>query len=302
MEIKNPLEVIIIGGSYAGLSAAMTLGRAMRKVLVIDSGKPCNAQTPHSHNFITHDGETPAEIAGKAKAQVLKYPTVEFLNDRVISAEKSGLRFELKTESGKKLNAKKLVFATGLKDRMPEIEGFAACWGISVIHCPYCHGYEVRHQKTAILANGNDALHFAQILSNWTKELVLFTNGPISLDPDQQAQLTKHGISWMETPVSQLIHTNGQIKSLVLSDGQEHAFNVMYARIPFDQHSRLPQELGCTLTDQGFLQVDELQHTNRPGIYAAGDNATMLRAVSQAVAAGMRAGAAINYDLIQESW
>ncbi|NQX38882.1 Thioredoxin reductase [Pedobacter steynii] len=302
MEIKNPLEVIIIGGSYAGLSAAMTLGRAMRKVLVIDSGKPCNAQTPHSHNFITHDGETPAEITGKAKAEVLKYPTVEFLNDRVISAQKSGLCFELKTESGKKLSAKKLVFATGLKDRMPEIAGFAACWGISVIHCPYCHGYEVRHQKTAILANGNDALHFAQVLSNWTKELVLFTNGLISLDPDQQAQLTKHGISWIETPVSQLIHSDGQIKHLVLSDGQEHAFNVMYARIPFDQHSSLPQELGCTLTEHGFLQVDELQHTSISGIYAAGDNATMLRAVSQAVAAGMRAGAAINYDLIMESW
>ena len=302
MEINNSLEVVIIGGSYAGLSAAMTLGRAMRKVLIIDSGRPCNAQTPHSHNFITHDGETPAEIVRKAKAQVLKYPTVEFLNDRVISAEKSGGHFELKTESGKKLSAKKLVFATGLKDRMPDIPGFADCWGISVIHCPYCHGYEVRHQKTAMLANGNDALHFAQVLSNWTKELVLFTNGPISLDPDQQAQLTKHGISWIETPVSHLIHTDGQLKGLVLKDGEAHAFNVMYARIPFDQHSRLPQELGCTLTEQGFLQVDELQHTTIPGIYAAGDNTTMLRAVSQAVAAGMRAGAAINYDLIMESW
>lgn len=302
MEINNPLEVIIIGGSYAGLSAAMTLGRAMRKVLVIDSGQPCNAQTPHSHNFITHDGETPAEIVRKAKAQVLKYPTVEFLNDRVISAEKSGASFELKTESGKKLRAKKLVFATGLKDRMPDIPGFAECWGISVIHCPYCHGYEVRHQRTAMLANGNDALHFAQVLSNWTKELVLFTNGPISLDADQQAQLIKHGVSWIEAPLSHIIHQNGQLTHLVLKDGQEHAFAVMYARIPFDQHSSLPQELGCALTGQGFLEVDELQHTNIPGIYAAGDNTTMMRAVSQAVAAGMRAGAAINYDLIVESW
>lgn len=302
MENSNPLEVIIIGGSYAGLSAAMTLGRAMRKVLVIDSGKPCNAQTPHSHNFITQDGETPAEIVRNAKAQVLKYPTIEFLNDLVISAEKSGALFTLKTASGKKLSAKKLVFATGLKDRMPDIPGFADCWGISVIHCPYCHGYEVRDQKTALLSNGNDAFHFAQVLSNWTKELVLFTNGPIGLDADQQAQLIKHDISWIETPISHVIHENGQLKSLVLKDGQEHAFGVMYARIPFDQHTSLPQELGCALTEQGFLQVDELQHTNIPGIYAAGDNTTMMRAVSQAVAAGMRAGAAINHDLITASW
>lgn len=302
MEIENSFEVVIIGGSYAGLSAGMTLGRAMRKVLIVDSGRPCNAQTPHSHNFITHDGEAPAEIAAKAKEQVLKYPTVGFLEDLVIAAKKSATGFELKTESGKTLSAKKLVFATGLKDRMPDIPGFADCWGISVIHCPYCHGYEVRHQKTALLANGNEAFHFAQVLSNWTKELVLFTNGPVTLDQDQQVQLTKHGITWIETPLSHLTHTDGRMNSLVLNDGSEHAFSVMYARIPFDQHTALPQELGCVLTEQGYLQVDEFQHTSVPGIYAAGDNSTMLRAVSQVVSAGMRAGAILNHELITESW
>lgn len=302
MEDKNTRDVIIIGGSFAGLSAAMTLGRAMRNVLIIDSGKPCNAQTPHSHNFITQDGETPAEITKIAKEQVLKYPTVSFLNDKVLSGKKIDGHFELQTESGQVLIAKKLLFATGIKDRMPDMEGFAACWGISVIHCPYCHGYEVSRQKTALLANGHDALHFAQVLSNWTKELVLFTNGPITLDEEQQGQLTKHGIKWIETPVSHLLHTGGQLNALVLSDGQEHAFKVMYARIPFDQHTDVPADLGCTLNEQGYLQVDEMQHTSVPGIYAAGDNTSSVRAIAIAVAAGMRSGAAINYDLIADSW
>src|SRR5690606_408454 len=138
---KN-FDVIIIGGSYAGLSSAMTLGRALRNVLMIDSGKPCNRQTPHSHNFITQDGEEPGTIAEKAKAQVLKYDTVKFLNDLAVSGKKTENGFVIATETGKEFATKKLVFATGVKDIMPGIKGFSECWGISVIHCPYCHGYE----------------------------------------------------------------------------------------------------------------------------------------------------------------
>ncbi|SHG33979.1 NAD(P)/FAD-dependent oxidoreductase [Pedobacter caeni] len=302
MKDSNLLDVIIIGGSYAGLSAGMTLGRAMRKVLIIDSGKPCNAQTPHSHNFLTLDGERPAEIARKAKEQVLAYPTVSFRNDLVISAKKPDGFFELTTASGEMFSARKLLFTTGVKDLMPDIKGFAACWGISVIHCPYCHGYEVRHQKTAVLINGNDAFHFAQILSNWTKELVLFTNGPITLDTEQQEQLKKNNIQWIETPVGRLLHTDGQLKSIVLSDGEEHSFSVMYARIPFEQHSSIPQELGCKLNEQGYLEVSEMQQTSVAGIYAAGDNTTMGRSVAIAVAAGVRSGSMINYELIMDSW
>lgn len=302
MKHNNILDVIIIGGSYAGLSAGMTLGRAMRKVLIIDSGKPCNAQTPHSHNFLTLDGERPAEIARKAKEQVLAYPTISFRNDLAISAKKQDGLFELTTGSGEVFSARKLLFTTGVRDLMPAIEGFDACWGISVIHCPYCHGYEVRHQRTAVLINGNDAFHFAQILSNWTKELVLFTNGPITLDAGQQEQLKKNDIQWIETPVSHLLHTDGQLKSIVLSDGEEHSFSVMYARIPFEQHSSIPQELGCLLNEQGYIEVSEMQQTSVAGVYAAGDNTTMGRSVAIAVAAGVRSGSMINYELVMDSW
>ena len=127
-------EVLIIGGSYGGLSAAMSLGRSLRKVLVIDSGNPCNASTPHSHNFVTHDGKTPAEIASIARSQVLFYKTVEFRNDAAVQGRKTTDGFEFILAPGKIVHRNKLIFATGIKDQLPDIPGFAACWGISVIH------------------------------------------------------------------------------------------------------------------------------------------------------------------------
>lgn len=169
MEQKH-FEVIIIGGSYSGLSAAMSLGRSLRQVLVIDSGLPCNRQTPHSHNFITQDGEKPAVISAKAKLQVDIYKTVQFYNGLAVKALKTESGFEIETESGVVFTSRKVLFATGVKDLLPEIEGFAACWGISVLHCPYCHGYEVKNEKTAIIANGEMGFEYAKLISNWTKD------------------------------------------------------------------------------------------------------------------------------------
>ncbi|MBL7931401.1 MAG: NAD(P)/FAD-dependent oxidoreductase, partial [Bacteroidia bacterium] len=160
MNEKNMFDVIIIGGSYSGLAAGLALGRALRKVLIIDSGLPCNRQTPHSHNFITHDGKTPAEISRMARGQVEKYETVTFLESTVIDGAKVGKGFEIKTEKGEVFKATKLIFATGIRDQMPDIEGFSECWGITAIHCPYCHGYEVWNQITGILANGAFAYEF----------------------------------------------------------------------------------------------------------------------------------------------
>ena len=135
MGTKN-FEVIIIGGSYAGLSAAMALGRSLRKVLVIDGGRPCNRQTPQSHNFITQDGVPPHQITAIAKEQLLQYKTVDFVHDLAVSAEKNKNGFSISTQSGNIVTAKKLIMATGIKDLIPKIKGFAECWGISMIHCP----------------------------------------------------------------------------------------------------------------------------------------------------------------------
>ena len=163
---SETFDVIIIGGSYSGLSAGLALGRSLRSVLIIDSGKPCNRQTPHSHNFLTQDGQTPAAIAAVGRQQVEKYETVKFFSGLATGGRKTSSGFEIQTDSGRNFTARKLIFASGIRDIMPAIDGFAECWGISVIHCPYCHGYEVRNQPTGILGNGEYAYEFSSFILN----------------------------------------------------------------------------------------------------------------------------------------
>lgn len=290
-------EVIIIGGSYSGLSAAMALGRASRKTLIIDSGEPCNRQTPHSHNFITHDGEAPAFISAKAKEEVLRYPTITFINDKAVTGTKTANGFEISTESGATYSAKKLLLATGVKDVMPNIDGFTQCWGISAIHCPYCHGYEVKGQKTALMANGPMAEHFLPLLLQWTKELTLFTNGKSTVSEEAAAKFSKHGIAIIETEIESIQHSNGYMESITLKNGEKHNLKVMYAKIPAVQHTFIPEDLGCTINEQGLIEVDEFKKTNISGVFASGDCTTMGRAVSMAVEAGTRAGVTINNEL-----
>jgi thioredoxin reductase len=295
-------EVIIIGGSYAGLAAATTLGRALRKVLVIDGGKPCNRQTPHSHNFLTRDGETPAAIADKAKEQLAKYKTVQTVTDFVIDGSKQQDGFKMLTLDGHTYTAQKLVFATGITDVMPPIMGFAKCWGISVIHCPYCHGYEVHHQPTGILANGDMGFDFAKLVSNWTDELTLFTNGASTLIAEQIQKIKAKNINIVEDEVQNIVHEDGRMKSVILQGDQEYPLTALYARLPFMQHSDLPKRLGCEFTDAGYIAVDGFNRTNIPGVYAAGDNASPMRAVANAVAAGVLAGASINKEMIDDGF
>jgi len=293
-------DVIIIGGSYAGLSAAMALGRAGRQALVIDSGLPCNRQTPYSHNFITQDGTAPAAIAALAKEQVLRYPTIRFISDTVTEARQQEGVFGITTTSGQQYAGHKLLFTTGIRDTMPSIPGFAECWGISVLHCPYCHGYEVKQQTTGILASGETAFEFAKLILNWTPDLTVYTNGPSGFTPEQVARLAQHHIKVISSPVAHLTHQKGYIQSITFEDGSTSSLKALYARLPFTQHCPLPASLGCDFNEMGLITVDGFQQTTVPGIYAAGDNTTPFRSVAAVVAAGTMAGAAINKTLIEE--
>jgi thioredoxin reductase len=223
MTNQKQFDVIIVGGSYSGLAAAMALGRALKNVLIIDSGKPCNRQTPHSHNFITHDGKTPKEIATLAKHQVEAYSTVKFFNGLATRGAKTESGFDIETASGETFSARKLIFATGIKDIMSDIEGYAECWGISVLHCPYCHGYEVRNERTGILGNGEYGFEFSGMISNWTKDLTLFTNGKSTLTAEQTATLEHHHIPIVEKEIEKLEHANGHLQKIIFK-GRHYLF------------------------------------------------------------------------------
>lgn len=302
MKEKNEYEVIIIGGSYSGLAAAMALGRSLRKVLVIDSGLPCNSQTPHSHNFLTQDGKPPKEIARLALQQVKKYNTVEFVNDLAVQAEKTENGFEIHTKSGRKSTSDKLVFATGIKDIMPGIEGFSECWGISVLHCPYCHGYEVKGLPTGVLGNGDSGFELAKLISNWTGDLIIFTNGNARFSSEQLTSLALRNIKIEERKIQKILHSQGRIESIVFKDNSEIPIQALYARLPFTQHCVLPENLGCAMTEEGYIKTDTLQNTSIPGIYACGDNCNRMRTVAHSVSSGTMAGMMLNKELIEENF
>src|SRR5690554_5231468 len=294
MKDSKYFEAIIIGGSYAGLSAAMSLGRSLRKVLIIDNGLPCNRQTPHSHNYLTQDGKTPKEVTTLAKQQVEKYDTIKFYKGLATSGTKTENGFEITTDANDKFSTKKLIFATGIKDVMPDIKGFSECWGISVIPCPYCHGYEYQNQNTGIIANGAAAFHLAPLIKNLTDKVTILTDGKADFDSEQIDKLKEHKIKVIETKISEIEHNNGYIQNVVFSDGTKMPFDVAYASISFVQHSDIPRSLGCEQTEHGYIKVDTFQKTNIEGVFACGDNSAMMRSIASAVYSGSLAGGMVN--------
>lgn len=293
-------EVIIIGGSYSGLSAAMALGRSLRKTLVIDSGKPCNEQTPHSHNFLTQDGKSPKEIAESAQKQVSEYETVHFHKGKATDAKKSENGFEITTEKGEKFHSKKLIIATGLVDEVPDIKGFKESWGISLIHCPYCHGYEYKGKKTGIIANGDKAVHISSLVKNLTEDVTILTQGKSNFTEEQIEKLKRNNIQIIEHEISELKHDNGIVESIIFSDQTEMKFEAVYGAFPFHQHSDIPKNLGCEFTEFGHIKTDQFQKTNIPGVFVCGDNSSMMRSVSNAVMTGNVAGAMGNMELVTD--
>lgn len=295
-------DVIIIGGSYAGLSAALTLGRATRNVLVIDAGKPCNRQTPHSHNFLTHDGDKPAVIYKAAKAEVLKYPTVRFLEGQAISAKQIDGGFSISLENSENFTARKILLATGLKDVLSDIKGLAECWAISAIHCPYCHGYEVKNEKIGLLMNGEHAFEMAKTLNHWNKDLTILTNGKSQLSAEQTEKLKSKSITIIEYEVAELLHNNGYLKDVVFKNGEKIALKAIYLKSDVEQHGNFNEQLGFELTDLKTIKVDEQQQSTAKGVYAAGDCATLFRSLSIITAAGTMAAVVMNKEMISEDF
>jgi thioredoxin reductase len=302
MSGRNNFDVILVGGSYSGLAAALAIGRSLKKALIIDDASPCNRQTPHSHNFITNDGRKPQGIAELAKQQLQQYETVQFFNGKATVCLKTENGFQTTVSSGETFLSKKLIFATGVKDLLPPIQGIDACWGVSVLHCPYCHGYEVRDQITGILINSEQAYDFTRLISNWTRNLTIFTNGATTLTTEQTLSLSKRKIDVVQKEVIEIVNKSALLEKLIFKDGSDFTLSVLYAPANFEQHCKIPQYLGCELSSDGYIKVDAFQETSVKGIYACGDNTTKLRTLANAVASGTTAGMSLTKAMILEEF
>jgi len=302
MEKQGVYDVIIIGGSYAGLSAAMSLGRSLRKVLIIDSNNPCNKQTPQAHNFLTNDGLSPQDLRDNAKKQVLAYPTVQFLDGLATDVFPRENIFDVATKNEETFTTRKIIFATGVTDTIPLIDGFSECWGISILHCPYCHGYESKGKKTAILGNGDMGYELAKVISHWTDDLTLYTNGTSTLSPDEVLNLNRHNIIVVQNEIDFLEQEDGAVKAIHFKDAKPEHPEVIYTQLPFKQQCDIPEKLGLEMTDKGFICVSKHLETSIPGIFAAGDCLSLFRSVANAVASGNKVGALINKCFIDEEF
>lgn len=301
MTNKQLYDVIIVGGSYAGLSAALSLGRSLRTVLVIDSGNPCNKVAPHAHNFITHDGHPPLEIAAEARAQLIGYPTVSTLSGLVEDVIPHENHFEVITDDGLNFISKKILFATGVTDLIPLTPGFAECWGHTILHCPYCHGFENTGRRTAVIGNGDQGFELAKVIRQWCPGgLTLYTNGTSTLSPDEVFMLNSRNVKVVENEIELIEQSDGRIQAINFKDAEADYPEVIYTQLPFRQQCPIPEKLGLNMTEKGFIFVSKCMETSIPGIFAAGDCLSLFRSIAHAVASGNKAGALINKCLIDE--
>jgi thioredoxin reductase len=210
--------------------------------------------------------------------------------------------FDVVTEKQERFTARKIIFATGVIDTIPNIEGFAECWGISILHCPYCHGYEVKYKKTGILGNGDTGFELAKTISHWTRDLTIYTNGTSTLNDEQVFQLNNKNIRIVQNEIEAIKHDNGQITQLLFKDTEPESIEALYTKLPFIQQCDIPEKLGCKFTDNGFIEIDKCLATSIPNVYAIGDCLTLQRSVANAVHSGNKVGAIINKELIDEEF
>ncbi|MBM7841417.1 NAD(P)/FAD-dependent oxidoreductase [Herpetosiphon giganteus] len=299
------LDVIIVGGSVAGLSAALVLGRARRTVVMLDSQQPRNAQSPGVHNFLSRDGILPAELRQIGRDQLKPYPSVEVRFATAEHAQAIDGGFVVTLDDGSELRSRKLLIASGVIDELPLIEGMAELWGSSVFHCPYCHGWEVRDQPLAVLVSDADRLfHVATLLQNWSSDLVVCTNGEAQLSPEQRQILAKLNLPIREDRLVGIEQANGQLTHLIFDQGEPLARSGLLIGVPQRQRSQLPAQLGCEVSDNpqmpNLIKVQMLGQTSVPGVYAAGDATAGMQQAINAAAGGAMAGAGINHELIQD--
>jgi thioredoxin reductase len=301
----SEFDAIVVGAGPAGLNAALMLGRARRRVALFDDGEPRNAVSHAMHGFLSRDGLDPAELRRIGHAQLARYDSVQLVPGGVDDAQTTGSGFRVITTRGRSIETRKLLLAVGLQDVLPEIEGLTALYGISVFHCFYCDGWEVRDQPVAALGEGTGGYRLAMMLLEWTHDLVLCTHGGAGLAAQERAHLTAQGIEINQQRIVRVETADGHLEQVVFEDGSSLARRALFFHGPVQLASSLPARLGCALTEQGRIEVDEGGRTSMPGVFAAGDAARRpgqhpSAQVILAAASGALAGIALHQELVHE--
>lgn len=296
------MDVLIIGGGPAGLSAALVLGRARKNVVVIDDETPRNWVTRETHGFVTRDGASPREFRKAAKEQIAAYPSVQFASDTATAITGSDGDFRVTTALGANYRTKKILFAVGKKDLPLDINGLTEVYGKSAFVCPYCDGWELRDQSLVIIVNGDKALHMAKVISGWTEHYTICTNGSGSLTDEQREELKQHKVTVFDAAVQFIDSEEGMVKQVVLDDGTAIPCTGVFFQPKLFTGSDLPKAIGCEITDSGTVVVDEFGKTSVPGVFSAGDAASEMYQAITAASLGALSAVSMNTELNFEKW
>lgn len=297
---SDQFDVIVVGGSYAGLSAALALGRARKRVLVIDAGRRRNRFVRTAHNFLGQDGRAPEAIVRDARAEVAAYPTTAFIDGVAVAAAQRDTGFIVTMEDGSTHTADRLILAIGVEDELPDLPGLRGGWGNGVFHCPYCHGYEVAGQRLGVLAFEATATRLATMIPEWGPTTFL-TNGTIILGASERDALEGRGVVIEDTAVSAVLNGDKGVAGVRLGDGRVIGLDALFIIAPTRPASPLAEQLGCAIDDTPLgptIRVEPLGQTTVPGVYAAGDAAQFDKSLAGAVASGRLAGTMAHHSLL----
>ncbi len=292
-------DAIIIGGGFAGLAAALQLGRARRNVLVLDTGRPRNRFAAHSHGFFSRDGAPPLELLTEARAQLAPYTTVSVRQGGAVAAARIDGGFAVDNEGGDTLRTKTLVLAHGIVDEVSGLPGLADCWGRTVFTCPFCHGFEFADRPLGVLWRIGDIVHHARLYRNWSRNLTVFADGR-KIDEASREALAELGVAIVEAPVLALEHEDGNLRAVVTDAGRT-TVEAMFTHPAGRFSTSIGLDLGCETRDGAaapYYVVDMMQQTSVAGVFAAGDVARQAPSISFAVADGVMAGSAVHHALM----
>ena len=293
-------DVIIIGGSFAGLAAAMPLARARRRVLLIDAGQPRNRFAAHSHGFLGQDGVTPADIQARGMAELSAYPTFTLLRGNVVGAAGTLDTFTVTLADGSTLKGRRLILATGVRDELPAIPGMKERWGVGALHCPYCHGYEVAGRPLGVLGTQAGSDMKALLVSDWGP-VTLFTQDAFLPGAEMMVRLTERSITVERVPITEMLGEAPSLSAVKLADGRVLPLAALFVGPRTHMASPLALQLGCAMEEGHsgpYLRINEGKETSVPGIFAAGDATMQMHSATLSVASGMLAGVGAHRSLL----